>query len=74
MIKDFARYREQGTFWTYSIKIPNIVDTVYFSKSHYSRLVQLADVYLFYITHMYSQSRKGRMAAASQLRKSGRRQ
>jgi hypothetical protein len=62
MIQDFSRYRASGTFWDYGVKIKNVVDTVHFARSHHSRMLQLADVYLFYITHMYSNSRKGRMA------------
>jgi len=62
MIRDFSRYRATGTFWNYGIKIRNIVDTVHFARSHHSRMIQLADVYMFYVTHMYSNSRKGWMA------------
>jgi hypothetical protein len=62
MIQDFSRYRASGTFWDYGIKIKNIVDTVHFARSHHSRMLQLADVYLFYITHMHSNSRQGWMA------------
>jgi Protein of unknown function (DUF3800) len=62
MIQDFSRYRARGTFWDYGVKIKNVVDTVHFARSHHSRMLQLADVYLFYITHMYSKSRKGWMA------------
>jgi hypothetical protein len=62
MIQDFSRYRASGTFWDYGIKIKNVVDTVHFARSHHSRMLQLADVYLFYVTHMYSKSRTGWMA------------
>jgi Protein of unknown function (DUF3800) len=62
MIRDFSRYRADGTFWDYGIKIKNVVDTVHFARSHHSRMIQLADVYMFYVTHMYSKSRQGWMA------------
>jgi Protein of unknown function (DUF3800) len=62
MIRDFSRYRANRTFWDYGIKIKNIVDTVHFAHSHHSRMIQLADAYMFYVTHMYSKSRKGWMA------------
>jgi hypothetical protein len=62
MIRDFSRFRANGTFWDYGIKIKNVVDTVHFARSHHSRMIQLADVYMFYVTHMYSNSRRGWMA------------
>lgn len=63
MIQVFSRYRTSGTFWLYGIKIKNVADTVHFARSHHSRMLQLADVYLFYITHMYTSSRKGNWMA-----------
>jgi hypothetical protein len=63
MIQDFSRYRTSGTFWDYGITIKNVADTVHFARSHHSRMLQLADVYLFYITHMYTSSRKGKWMA-----------
>ena len=62
MIREFSRYRSNRTFWDYGIKIKNIVDTVHFARSHHSRMIQLADVYMFYVTLMYSTSRRGWMA------------
>jgi hypothetical protein len=50
MIKDFARYRANGTFWKYGVEITHIVDTVHFARSHHSRMIQLADFYAFYIS------------------------
>jgi hypothetical protein len=51
MVRDFSRYRAKGTPWAYGIEINSIVDSVHFCRSHHSRLIQLADVYLFTVTH-----------------------
>lgn len=60
-IREFAQYRIQGTPWEFGQEIPSIVDCVHFAHSHHSRMIQLADIYLFAATHRYS-SRKGEMA------------
>jgi hypothetical protein len=60
-IREFSQYRIQGTPWEYGIKIDSIVDCVHFAHSHHSRMIQLADVYLFAATHRHS-ARKGEMA------------
>ncbi len=61
MIAAFARYRTRGTPWEYGININGIVDAVHFARSHHSRMIQLADIYLFLKTHAWG-SRKGWMA------------
>ena len=61
MIAAFAQYRNRGTPWDYGIKIEGIIDAVHFARSHHSRMIQLADVYLFLITHS---GRKGWFAEA----------
>jgi hypothetical protein len=61
MVRDFSRYRAKGTPWAYGIEIKSIVDSVHFCRSHHSRLIQLADVYLYLVTHRWG-SRKGDMA------------
>lgn len=49
MIRDFSRYRANGrTPWDYGAPIPSIMDAVHFAHSHHSRLLQLADVFLFF--------------------------
>lgn len=51
MIKDFSRYRANGrTPWDYGAEIPSIVDAVHFAQSHHSRMLQLADIFLFFTT------------------------
>lgn len=61
MIAAFAQYRSRGTPWDFGIKIEGILDAVHFARSHHSRLIQLADVYLFLVTHSWG-SRKGWVA------------
>lgn len=49
MIRDFSRYRANGTTpWDYGAPIPSFIDAVHFAHSHHSRLLQLADVFLFF--------------------------
>jgi hypothetical protein len=63
LVRDFATYRMHGTPWDFGMEINSIVDTVHFARSHHSRMIQLADVYLFLITHS-SGTRNGWMAEA----------
>ena len=63
MIRDFAEYRQSGTPWAYGLEIRVFVDTVHFVRSHYSRMIQLADVYLFIVSGWFG-SRRGWMAEA----------
>ncbi|WP_188063066.1 DUF3800 domain-containing protein [Sphingobium sp. KCTC 72723] len=58
MIASFATYRANGTPWSYGIKIGGILDAVHFARSHHSRMIQLADTYLFLSNH-YRSVRKG---------------
>jgi len=60
-IREFSQYRIKGTPWEYGIEIASIVDCVHFAHSHHSRMIQLADIYLFAVTHRTS-GRKGVMA------------
>jgi hypothetical protein len=60
-IREFQQYRIQGTPWEFGKEIPSIVDCVHFAHSHHSRMIQLADVYLFSATHRHS-ARGGEMA------------
>ncbi|MGD9920194.1 MAG: DUF3800 domain-containing protein [Pseudorhodoplanes sp.] len=61
MVRDFSRFRQQGTPWAYGIEIGSVVDSVHFCRSHHSRLVQLADAYVWLETHTW-RLRKGLMA------------
>jgi len=61
MVRDFAQYRARGTPWAHGIELRSVVDTVHFCPSHHSRLVQLADAYVWLETHSWG-IRKGQMA------------
>lgn len=61
MIRDFAKFRAKGTPWDYGIEVKSFVDTVHFARSHHSRMIQLADVYVFIVSHQYG-TRGGWMA------------
>lgn len=60
MIKEFSRYRSTGTSSRFGRKITKIVDSVHFCRSHHSRMVQLADNYVFRVSD-YFYPRTGRM-------------
>ncbi len=45
--KALSRYREEGTDYQFSMKLNYLIDTVHFTKSHYSRMLQLADSYVW---------------------------
>lgn len=53
MVSDFSRYRTRGTNSKYGVQIDRVVDSVHFSRSHHSRMIQLADVYLFFLSGMH---------------------
>ena len=42
-----SRYRSSGTPYAYGTKLTHLVDTVHFTDSHHSRMVQLADLYVW---------------------------
>ncbi|WP_366513996.1 DUF3800 domain-containing protein [Planktotalea sp.] len=42
-----SEFRLGGTKWSRKHEITNIIDTVHFAKSHHSRLIQLADIYMY---------------------------
>lgn len=46
-ITNLSQYRINTTSWALGRKISCLVDTVHFAHSHHSRLVQLADVYVY---------------------------
>lgn len=61
MVAEFSRYRTRGTNSSYGKLINRIVDSVHFCRSHHSRMIQLADAYLFTVSGKYH-ARKGYMA------------
>jgi hypothetical protein len=46
-VQNLVEYRSGGTKYQYGHKIENVIDTVHFAHSHHSRLLQLADTYLW---------------------------
>lgn len=47
-VVSLSSYRRNGTSWSRGTNIENLLDTVHFAKSHHSRFIQLADVYLYF--------------------------
>jgi hypothetical protein len=46
-VATLSQFREGGTQWARSKPIDRLIDTVHFAKSHHSRMIQLADIYLY---------------------------
>lgn len=55
--KEFAEalshYRAQGTYYDYGVKVERLVDTVHFTESHLSRMLQLADAFIWLYQFVY---------------------
>ena len=56
---NLSRYRQAGTDYDFGISINRLIDTVHFSHSHHSRMLQLADVYMFAIQMCASDNETG---------------
>lgn len=48
-IISLSEFRQQGTHFTFGRPIGNLIDTLYFAKSHHSRFIQLADVFMYLV-------------------------
>ena len=71
-VVSLSRFKETGTYWAKSSTIDWLVDTVHFAKSHHSRFVQLADVYLYAMQFFsYSEQAEWRKRFCKQIRDSG---
>lgn len=46
-VRNLSEYRSGGTDYEFGRKIDNVIDTVHFAHSHHSRLLQLADTYMW---------------------------
>ena len=42
-----SHYREYGTYYQFGIELTHLIDTVHFTDSHHSRMLQLADLYVW---------------------------
>lgn len=56
-VASLSRFRKGGTEWSRGREIKRIIDTVHFAKSHHSRLIQLADVFLYCLQFLYADNR-----------------
>ena len=48
-VSNLSKYRESGTPYEYGTELKQLIDTVHFTHSHCSRMLQLADVYAWII-------------------------
>lgn len=64
--KEFAEalshYRAHGTYYDYGVKVERLVDTVHFTESHLSRMLQLADafIWLYQFVNQYNETKYSR--------------
>lgn len=71
-VASLSRFREGGTDWRKGRDIGSIIDTVHFARSHHSRMVQLADVYLYCLQFIRQNNSTGwRLPVAEKIRSSG---
>ena len=56
-IKQLSQYKLNGTLFQ-SHEITNLIDTVHYTKSHHSRLIQLADIYVHSCQLNFNNQRK----------------
>jgi len=45
--ENLSHYREYGTAYDFGMKLTQLIDTVHFTDSHHSRMLQLADLYVW---------------------------
>jgi hypothetical protein len=45
--EDLSKFRSKGTPYNYGVKLTHLIDTVHFTNSHHSRMLQLADLYVW---------------------------
>lgn len=55
-VASLSKFREGGTEWRRSKEIDRIIDTVHFAKSHHSRMIQLADIFLYCLQFFYGRN------------------
>ena len=55
-VVDFSEYKSQGTPMYFGRELNNLLDTVYFTQSHHSRFLQVADL-LVYMAGRYETNR-----------------
>ena len=71
-VASLSQFRSGGTNWDRGREIGNIIDTVHFARSHHSRMIQLADIYLYSLQFILGDNAKPwRTEIASTIRASG---
>lgn len=56
-VASLSRFRKGGTEWSRGKPIDRIIDTVHFAKSHHSRMIQLADIFMYCLQFFYGDNR-----------------
>lgn len=56
-VASLSQFRMGGTMWSRATEIDHIIDTVHFAKSHHSRMIQLADIFLYCLQFFYGNNR-----------------
>lgn len=46
-VASLSSYKTRGTKYAFGTAIPRVVDTIHHTRSHHSRLLQLADIYVY---------------------------
>ena len=71
-VATLSQFRRGGTRWARAKDINHIIDTVHFAKSHHSRMIQLADIFLYCTQFSWQPNEsKWRMAIAKKIVASG---
>lgn len=71
-VASLSQFRSGGTYWRGGKEISSIIDTVHFARSHHSRMIQLADVFLYcYQFHYQSNASNWRKAIDKVIVESG---
>ncbi len=71
-VATLSRFRRGGTRWARATDITRIIDTVHFAQSHHSRLIQLADIFLYCSQFIWSDNKaRWRKVIDEKIRDSG---
>lgn len=52
-VASLSQFREGGTSWQRGKQIDKVIDTVHFARSHHSRMIQLADIFMYCLQFAY---------------------
>jgi hypothetical protein len=62
-VQEFLTYRTYGTNWGRGKDLERVIDSLYFAESHHSRMLQLADVYVFAMRVSWGPPLTGKMCS-----------